>query len=384
MRAVDLNVGNQSSGSGPCCDGVSRLDVPCSHALHFTPAKFPKLLLRCFVCLGYLDRLSARRRIGFTWLSEYKLLIPKPTGTLRLESFHFLSVPCSHPLHFTPAKFPKLPLWCFVCLGYPDRLLAQLRIGFTWLPEYKLLIPKPTALVMMGVIPEVKVLPEEVWVHIATLVAKELFPDLLTMKLTCKFFRSIAESDEVYKHARLVKLPPYACLRFLDKSERLLIKRCLQSGNPEAMFLKGHQQYFSVGEEVLRLELLSAAALNGHVESKYLHVMLLMCNEEGEESRRQGADSFKEVYASGELRKCRERIRGLLCRVWWVENTPSTPEQPASCRSTTFPTRGSMPERYREHHLNPQYTGDVDVSCDFCRADYEMLVLSEILSAEED
>ncbi|MED6175063.1 hypothetical protein PIB30_074976 [Stylosanthes scabra] len=98
----------------------------------------------------------------------------------------------------------------------------------------------PPALVTMGVIPEVKLLPEEIWVHIASLVAKESFPDLLTMKLTCKFFRSVAESDEVYKHARLVKLPLFACLRFLHNSERRLIKRCVQSGNPEAMFLKGH------------------------------------------------------------------------------------------------------------------------------------------------
>ncbi|MED6172767.1 hypothetical protein PIB30_053053 [Stylosanthes scabra] len=54
-------------------------------------------------------------------------------------------VSCSHPLDFTPAKFLKLPLWCVVCLSYPDRLLARRTIGFTWLPEYKLLIPKPTA-----------------------------------------------------------------------------------------------------------------------------------------------------------------------------------------------------------------------------------------------
>ncbi|MED6128687.1 hypothetical protein PIB30_100402 [Stylosanthes scabra] len=239
----------------------------------------------------------------------------------------------------------------------------------------------------MAVIPEVKLLPQEIWVHIASLVAKESFPDFLNMKLTCKFFRSVAEFDEVYKHARLVKLPPFACLRFLDKSERRLIKRCVQSGNPEAMFLKCHQQYFYVGKEALGLELLSAAALNGHVESKYLHAMLLMCNEEGGESRRRGADSFKEVYASGELRKCRQRIRGLLGCVWWVENTPSTPKQPASCRSATCPTRGSMPERYCEHHMNPHDTDDVDVQCDYCRADYELLDLKsevEALKAELD
>ncbi|MED6175064.1 hypothetical protein PIB30_074977 [Stylosanthes scabra] len=104
----------------------------------------------------------------------------------------------------------------------------------------------------------------------------------------------------------------------------------------------------------------------------------------GEASRRRGADLFKEVYASGELRKCRQRIRGLLGRVWWVENTPSTLEQPASCRSATCPTRGSMLERYRENHLNPHDTGDVNVQCDYCRADYELLVFSEMLSAEED
>ncbi|MED6191455.1 hypothetical protein PIB30_000555 [Stylosanthes scabra] len=55
-------------------------------------------------------------------------------------------VPCSHPLNLTPAKFPKLPLWCVVCLGYPDRLLARRTIRFTWLPEYKLLIPKPRSI----------------------------------------------------------------------------------------------------------------------------------------------------------------------------------------------------------------------------------------------
>ncbi|MED6209471.1 hypothetical protein PIB30_055004 [Stylosanthes scabra] len=158
-------------------------------------------------------------------------------------------------------------------------------IGFTWSPAYKLLIPKtpdifnahrdcssaglglalgaavvditgypsrrnyPLALMTMGVNPNVKVLPEEVWVHIATMVGKESFSDLLSMKQANKFFRSVAKSEEVYKHARLVKLPPFAYLRFLERSERRLIKQCLKNGNPEAVFLKGHQQYFTVGDE---------------------------------------------------------------------------------------------------------------------------------------
>ncbi|MED6186912.1 hypothetical protein PIB30_071277 [Stylosanthes scabra] len=295
--------------------------------------------------------LGQKARHGTKWNQWF----PKPTGTLRhsiLSDYRVFTV-----------NSPILPR--------ENELIPPIRNNF------------PPALVMMAVIPEEKLLPQENWEHIASLVAKE-FPDLLTMKLTCKFFRSVAESDEVYKHARLVKLPPFACLYFLDKSGRRLIKRCMQSWNPEAMFLKGHQQYFSVGKEALGLELLSAVALNGHVESKYLNAMLLMCNEEGEESRRRGADSFKKVNASGELRKCRQRIRGLLGCVWWVENTPSTPEQPASCRSATCPTCGSMSERYCEHHLNPHDTGDVDVQCDYCRADYELLVFSEMLSAEED
>ncbi|MED6124094.1 hypothetical protein PIB30_055853 [Stylosanthes scabra] len=150
----------------------------------------------------------------------------------------------------------------------------------------------------MGVNPDVKVLSEEVWVHLATMVAKESFSDLLNMKQANKFFCSVAESDEVYKHARLVKLPPFAYLRFIDRSERRMIKRCLKSGKPEAVFLKGYQQYFTVGDEEVGLELLSAAALNGH------------------------------VYALEDLRKCRQRIRRLLGRVWWVENRPSTPEHP--------------------------------------------------------
>ncbi|MED6184315.1 hypothetical protein PIB30_046256 [Stylosanthes scabra] len=111
----------------------------------------------------------------------------------------------------------------------------------------------------MAVNLDVNVLPQEVWVHIATMVAKESFPNLLSMKQSCKFFRSIAEFDEV-----------------LD------------------------------------------------------------------------------------------------------------PEQPASCRSTTCPTRGLMPETYRKHQLNHQLQGGADVSCDYCRADYEILVFFEMLSHEED
>ncbi|MED6175183.1 hypothetical protein PIB30_075965 [Stylosanthes scabra] len=200
----------------------------------------------------------------------------------------------------------------------------------------------------------VKVLPEEVWVHIATMVVKESFQDLLSMKQDCKCFRFVAESDEVYKHSRLVKLPPFIYLCFIDKSERRLIKRCLKSGNPEAMFLKGHQQ------------------------------SLLWEKKKGKNAEDGGANLFNEVYALGDLQKYRQRIRRLLGRVCWVENRPSTPEQPASCKSTTCPTRGSMSERYREHQLNPHNKGDVDVSCDYCRADYGILIFFEMLSAEED
>ncbi|MED6224643.1 hypothetical protein PIB30_086163 [Stylosanthes scabra] len=127
-------------------------------------------------------------------------------------------------------------------------------IEFTGLPEYKLPIPKPhrnnypPGLVTMGVKPDMKVLLEEVWVHIATMVAKESFSTLLSMKQACRFFRPVGESDEVYKNARLVKLHHFAYLPIVNKSERRLIKRCLKSGNSEATFLKGHHEYFSLGK----------------------------------------------------------------------------------------------------------------------------------------
>ncbi|CAJ1941018.1 unnamed protein product [Sphenostylis stenocarpa] len=176
-------------------------------------------------------------------------------------------------------------------------------------------------------------LPRDLQVEIFAMVASRSVSDHCMVKLCCKEFRHAAEDDYVYRHSSMDRfsLPmPW----FTSDHESLFLKRCKESGNPEIAFREGMIQYFTSSKVDLGLELLKKAALEGHLEAKYVYCMLLMCDkDEGE--RKQGFDLFCSLRASSCVTRCRERVKCFV-RSMWVNNKVAVRNRKSSfCYSKT-------------------------------------------------
>ncbi|GLT69072.1 hypothetical protein SLA2020_412520 [Shorea laevis] len=88
----------------------------------------------------------------------------------------------------------------------------------------------------------IKSLPNDLLMEVLAKVASASFTDLFKAKLSCKDFYRLAEDDYVFQHVSLKEFPLVWCTR-----EELLyfLRRCKESGNPDALFREGIYGYFS-------------------------------------------------------------------------------------------------------------------------------------------
>ncbi|KAJ7979073.1 F-box protein [Quillaja saponaria] len=112
-------------------------------------------------------------------------------------------------------------------------------------------------------------LPNELLQQVLARVAATSFSDIYNAKLSCKAFLGAAEDDFIFEHISMDKFPRNSW----DPSNKVFsfLKRCLQSGNAEALYRKGMMDYFSDLQIESGRECLKRAAQKGHMEAKYVY-----------------------------------------------------------------------------------------------------------------
>jgi len=57
----------------------------------------------------------------------------------------------------------------------------------------------------------------------------------------------------------------------------MFLRRCKESGNPNAIFREGMHGYFTSKNPELELKLLETAYEKGHIEATYIYSIILIC-----------------------------------------------------------------------------------------------------------
>ncbi|KAL4359140.1 hypothetical protein AHAS_Ahas08G0047600 [Arachis hypogaea] len=132
-------------------------------------------------------------------------------------------------------------------------------------------------------------LPRDIWVRIATMVASNSIQDLFNMQVTSK----------------------------------------------------GLTKYFWIARRGIGMELLARDLTEGSIEAGYLFGMLLLCDHEDEEEVQRGVEILDFIHTSRKVERCKEFFTDIFSERW-VDETPSDPGHAVACRSTTCTTCGTM------------------------------------------
>ncbi|RYQ84140.1 putative F-box protein At1g67623 [Arachis ipaensis] len=205
-------------------------------------------------------------------------------------------------------------------------------------------------------------LPLEIWLSIATMVASNSIKDLFNMQASCRLFASACNSDTVYKHA-LVSVLPIACfLDYFGRPAMTFLRRCAKARNPAAMLRVGMSHLFWCGHRRSGIQTLTEAAELGDMEACYISAMLLLLlGDKTDDEIRRGFKFFGVVCEFGAVERCREVLMQVFAGPW-SDIPPVDPEEPVSCRSGSCRTRGTIDD-----------ASDLSsVSCVQCLAEYEV------------
>ncbi|CAL0330655.1 unnamed protein product [Lupinus luteus] len=223
----------------------------------------------------------------------------------------------------------------------------------------------------------IKSLPKELLVEILAKVASASMLDLCRVKLVCKDFLDASEDDYVYQHASMDKFALVPLPWFINEKESSFLKRCKDSGNSEITYREGIVEYFSSLKIDSGLEKLKKAALQGHVDSKYVYSMLLMCSQE-EKERKVGFDLFCSMKTSTCVIKCRKSVKSFI-RNMWVNNHVVRSNQECLCHSSTCESRERLKKLSRMSYLMIEYEDDTAfASCQYCHVDYELCLFCKM------
>ncbi|XP_071690928.1 putative F-box protein At1g67623 [Rutidosis leptorrhynchoides] len=206
--------------------------------------------------------------------------------------------------------------------------------------------------------PVVGSLPGDLLIDVLTRVASSSFTDLFNAKLSCRDFLGAAEDESIFQHVSIDKFP---VIHWFPPSDELLsfLNRCIDKGNPEAMFRQGMIEFFSRARTETGLEYLKRASEKGHVEATYVYGMILLSR--GGQSSQQGLNILNSMKISRskylKICECRAKIKAVI-REMWINNSISLNEVGCKC-----PERNNVYIRKRKFEEEE----DVDVlSCDAC------------------
>jgi hypothetical protein len=117
-------------------------------------------------------------------------------------------------------------------------------------------------------------LPNDMLMKVLTKVHSSSFTDLFKAKLTCNDLCGLAEEDHIFQQVSLEKI----LLFWSTNAEIMFLRRCKESGNPEAIFREGMRGYFTSNNPKQGLKLLEKASEKGHVEASYIYSVILICH----------------------------------------------------------------------------------------------------------
>ncbi|OIW19595.1 hypothetical protein TanjilG_18405 [Lupinus angustifolius] len=216
----------------------------------------------------------------------------------------------------------------------------------------------------------IKSLPRELLVEIMAKVASASVLDLCKVKLSCKDFLHASEDDYVYQHVSMDKFALVPLPWFINEKESSFLKRCKDSGNSEITYREGMVEYFSSLKIDSGLDNLKKATLQGHVDSKYVYSMILMCSKEEKENK-VGFDLFCSLRTSTCVMRCRKRVKSFI-RSMWVNNHVVRSNQECLCHSSTCESKERLKKLSRMSLLIQDEDDSTIASCQYCHADYEL------------
>lgn len=180
--------------------------------------------------------------------------------------------------------------------------------------------------------PVVGSLPGDLLIDVLARVASSSFTDLFNAKLCCRDFLGAAEDESIFQHVSIDKFP---VIHWFPPSDALLsfLNRCVDKGNPEAMFRQGMIEFFSLARIETGLEYLKRATEKGHVEATYVYGMILLSR--GGQSSQQGLNILNSMKVSRsnylKIRECRAKIKAIV-REMWINNSISLNEVGCKCQ----------------------------------------------------
>ncbi|RYR20158.1 uncharacterized protein LOC107633139 [Arachis ipaensis] len=174
-------------------------------------------------------------------------------------------------------------------------------------------------------------LPLDLWVRIASMVAAGRIQDLFNMQATCTVFLDAARSPVVYKVTSMSVYPIASYFYFVDRPDKRFLYRCADTGNLVAMFRSAMMDFFWIGRNVSGMDGLNEAATAGDVEAMYMCSMLLMCHgNEDDHPVCRGHELYETVGAYGAVESCRELFQRVFTQPW-LEVKPFFPGYPVIC-----------------------------------------------------
>ncbi|WJX24298.1 hypothetical protein P8452_13421 [Trifolium repens] len=211
-------------------------------------------------------------------------------------------------------------------------------------------------------------LPEPVLHDIITIVGSNSVADLHSFKMSSKFHSGIANDRYVLNKVSLDRSPNIQFPWEPNENALAFLKRCEESGNPEALWSEGLREFFNypmgnwMGREKLRI-----AAEGGYNLAKYAYGLIMLCSE-NDESRIEGIKHLRYLRMNHCILHCRRRMTEIQ-HYFWRNNGMLVRNQTLVCKSTPG-CGGWRLKRGRWGFMDDE--DDDTTTCENCRWDHEL------------
>ncbi|KAK1358350.1 F-box domain-containing protein [Heracleum sosnowskyi] len=213
--------------------------------------------------------------------------------------------------------------------------------------------------------------PTELLVEIVARVAASSFDDLCNAKFSCKTLHDFDDVDDKYI-IRRVSLDKFHIIPWTSNKqakEAMFLDRCLDSGNPEALYRHGIIQYFGKTEINSGIECLRRAANSGHLVAMYVFgIILILHGGEDKEIGMKIITDMKRSQTRNKIEEIRESFSRTL-QLMWVQNTMVVGKARPICCRTHRAANSTF-------HLWKKFA---DLECEACCCDQEIINLWEIV-----
>jgi hypothetical protein len=226
----------------------------------------------------------------------------------------------------------------------------------------------------------INILPNDMLTEVLTKVASSSFTDLFKAKLTCRDLCRLVEDDHIFQQASLENILHSWC----TNAEVMLLKRCKESGNPDAIFREGMHEYFTSKNPEFGLKLLETTHEKGHIEATYIYSIILICL--GSQLKHQSLQILSSLLfcklRGSKIKECRRRIKGHV-QAMWINNRIARGQEPychvETCRNRITPNSSVA----RQSGWNSgDYVEDDDerfTCCMYCQCEHEAYLFCKML-----